>query len=217
MDLTAADIRRQRFEQVRRGFDPQEVGVFLERVAGIIAIRDKEIAGNRAEMQRLERALDDARATEEAVRLTMIAAPKAKDEVLAGANEDAGHLLESARSEAEASVIEARRDALMLIEESRKDAEQLLGSARREHADLLERVEIVRRVVKKAGNLLKGMASGALEDLVHAAALLEGADAGFDSADFDMAGDAVQNPESAVSVSLDPVDRLLEQLREVGS
>ena len=218
LELTPAEIRRQQFEQVRRGFDPQEVGVFLEKVAAMVSSRDKDLSDKDAEIQRLERALDEAKAAEEAVRLTMVAATKAKDEILAGANQDAGEMLESAKGEAEAALAGARREALSVIEESRKDAEELMESARAEHAQLLERAEVMRNVVLKAGNLLKGMASGALEDLGHAAALLEGTNGTFDPADFEVVVDDVGATvgESAVAVAVDPVDRLLEQLREVG-
>ncbi len=173
VELTASEIRRQQFEQVRRGFDPQEVGVFLERVAEMIASRDREIASARAEVQKLERALDEARSAEEAVRLTMVAATKAKDEILAGANEDAGELLQTAQERAEEALTAARREALTLIEESRQDAEKLMASAKAEHEELLGSLDVLRTVVKKTGSLLKGMAAGALEELAHAEALVD--------------------------------------------
>jgi cell division initiation protein len=213
LELTSTEIRRQQFDQVRRGFDPQEVGVFLERVATMVAERDKEIASTRSEIKRLERELDEARAAEEAVRLTMVAATKAKDEILAGANLDAGTMLESARSEAEAVVSAARREALVVLEDSRNDADRLVAAATAEQAELKRRIDLMRDIVLKTSNLLKGMASGALEDVGHAATLLEG-----------VAGDAgggfafVDTPagQAAVSVDADPVDRLLRELREVG-
>ncbi len=115
MELTPAEIRSQQFDQVRRGFDPQEVGVFLERVSAMLAARDKTIEARDAEITRLERALEEARAAEEAVRLTMVAATKAKDEILSGASDDAGRLVDSARSEASAIIDDARREALSVL------------------------------------------------------------------------------------------------------
>lgn len=217
MDPTPAEIRRQQFEQVRRGFDPQEVGVFLERIAGMIAARDKDAASQQQEVRRLERAIDEARAAEEAVRLTMVAATRAKDEILAAANEEAGDLLEQARAEAESAIADARRDALVLIEESRKDAEELMSSVRSEHRQLDAQVAAMRDVIRKAGNLLKGMASGALEDLSHATTLLEEGGAALEAADFELdVGELSAVPAQDVAGADDPVDRLLAQLRRAG-
>jgi DivIVA domain-containing protein len=203
VDLSPSDIRRRQFEQVRRGFDPQEVGVFLEQVAEIVAAREKEVASARAEVQRLERALTEARSAEEAVRLTMVAATKAKDEILSGAQGEADQVVDEARAEADAALESARREALALLEESRSDAENLVATAQREHDAVMTEVTTLRDVIRKASNVLKGMASGALAEIAHAEALL-GNDAAAASvaARADSAGDA-----------LDPVDRLLEQLR----
>ena len=201
MELSPTDISRRQFEQVRRGFDPQEVGVFLERVAESVGDRDRELAGARSEIQRLERALEDARAAEEAVRLTMVAATKVKEE-----------LLSEARASADAALSSARREALTLIEESRRDAEDLVTSARREHNALMDRAAGLRGVVKKTSALLKGMAAGALGDLAHAEALVESGLDG-EEGDFEVVLSAEQQD---TGVAADPVDRLLAQLREAG-
>ncbi len=212
MELTPSEIRRQQFEQVRRGFDPQEVGVFLERVAEMIASRDREIAAARAEIQKLERGLDEARSAEEAVRLTMVAATRAKDEILAGANEDADELLATARARAEEALTAARREALTLIEESRQEAERVMASAKGDHEELLGDVEVLRSVVKKTGTLLKGMAAGALEELAQAEDLIDAGDG--DGGGFDV--ELVRAPVTARGDrGSDPVDRLLGQLRDI--
>lgn len=215
VEPTTSEIRRQPFELVRRGFDPQEVGVFLERIAEMISDRDKQLAAMRSEIQTLERGLTEARLAEEAVRLTMIAATKTKDEILAAAEKQAEERLQSATSTAEASITEARREALALIEESRSDAEALMASARQEHDDLLTGMETLRSVVKKTGTLLKGMASGALGELSQAVAILDSLDE-HGEADIGLVL-GTETGEVALSRSgtADPIDRLLEQLRNV--
>lgn len=212
MELTPAEIRRPKFEQIRRGYDPQEVGLFLERVSETVAERDRQVAAARAEIQGLERALEEARGAEEAVRLTMMAATRAKDEILAGANEDAGHLLHNAQAEAEAALTSARREALLLIEESRRDADELAASAKQEHATLLNQINTMRDVTKKASNLLKGMAAGALSELGHAGSMLDDAARPIPATgEFEVV--VSSKPAGATS---DPIDRLLDQLREAG-
>lgn len=215
MEPTTSEIRRQQFEQVRRGFDPQEVGVFLERIAEMVAERDRQLAAMRSEIQTLERALSEARSAEEAVRLTMIAATKTKDEMLAAADNEAEQRLQSAASTAEATITDARREALALIEESRGDAEALMASASQEHEDLLGSLETLRSVVKKTGALLKGMASGALGELSQAAAILDTLDE-HGATDIGLVLSA-ETGQVALSKSgaADPIDRLLEQLRDL--
>lgn len=215
MEPTTSEIRRQQFELVRRGFDPQEVGVFLERIAEMMSNRDKQLAVMRAEIQTLERGLTEARSAEEAVRLTMIAATKTKDEIIAAAEKAAEERLQAATGTAEATITGARREALALIEESRRDAEALMASASQEHDDLLMGMETLRSVVKKTGTLLKGMASGALGELSQAVAILDSFEEHGET-DIDLIiGPEIGEVAVSKSGATDPIDRLLEQLRDL--
>lgn len=157
-DISPSQIRRQRFEMVRRGFDPQEVGAFLERVADRLAFAERAAEDAQSRLSSTSTELDDARATEEALQLTMVAATQAKDEMLARANAHAEEVRTAAQREAEAIVAEARRQASTMVDDSRRDAGGVVSSARGEHADLLAQVDQLRAVVSRVRQMLGAVA-----------------------------------------------------------
>jgi cell division initiation protein len=157
-DISPSQIRRQRFEMVRRGFDPQEVGAFLERVADRLAFAERAAEDAQSRLSSTSTELDDARATEEALQLTMVAATQAKDEMLARANAHAEEVRTAAQREAEGIVAEARRQASTMVDDSRRDAGGVVSSARGEHADLLAQVDQLRAVVSRVRQMLGAVA-----------------------------------------------------------
>jgi len=143
---------------VRRGFDPQEVGAFLERVADRLAYAERAAEDAESRLSSTSTELDDARAAEEALQLTMVAATQAKDEMLARANAQAEEVRAAAQREAEAVVAEARRQASAMVGESRRDAGGVVSSAQGEHNDLLEQVDQLRTVIGRVRQMLASVA-----------------------------------------------------------
>ena len=72
--ILAGQVRRKKFEMVRRGFDPQEVGAFLEQVASRLADVERDLEEAHETLRSQAGELEDARATEEALQMTMVAA-----------------------------------------------------------------------------------------------------------------------------------------------
>lgn len=214
MDLTPSAIRRKTFQLVRRGFDPQEVGGFLERLAEIALANEKLIEEQTTELESLRRQLEEARSAEEAVRLTMVAATQAKEEIIGTANHDSEEIRRSAyheadqvrntaKEEADGTLNVARREALELLEESRREAQDMVNGARQENSALVGETEHLRGVVARTQALLRSMASGALEDL--------------DTATRQLTTSTTTAPES--EAALEPIAHVLEaplELAEVG-
>ncbi len=88
-----------------------------------------------------------------------------------------------------------------------------MEAARLEQVQLEERIALTRDALMKTGTLLKGMASGALEDVGRAHALLDGIGG---DVDLDALGVVLESTRASGLALDDPVDRLLAQLREVG-
>jgi len=128
--LASADqIRRREFVTIRRGYDPDQVREFLERVA--------------VQVQQMERMIRDARLEAEAAasaeprvdpyqqlsaRLTDVirAADEAAERVRREAGEDAERMLSEARADAD----RVRTDAQAKAEEARASADRALREAR---------------------------------------------------------------------------------------
>lgn len=121
MEITPQDVQQKQFDQVKRGFDPQQVGIYLDQMAAALASRDRELHEARTEIEALGRAVADVKQNEEAFRLTMTAATQAKEEMLRRASEEAAKIEEDARAA-----------AALLTERSRFDAEDQIASAKRE-------------------------------------------------------------------------------------
>ena len=176
MDLTPAEIGRKTFPLVRRGSDPQEVTLFLERVAMHAEERERSLAAAVERAETLERRLAEAESAEEAIKLTLIAATEAKerlstdaqraaDEMVGRARGEAEKLRREAGENAEAIVSEARREALRLLEVSRTEAAELVAASRAEHKGLEDRADELRRAIRDVTRVLQGIAGGALADL----------------------------------------------------
>ncbi|NND04643.1 MAG: DivIVA domain-containing protein [Acidimicrobiia bacterium] len=131
MELTPQDVQQKKFERAKRGFDPQEVGAFLDKVAAAVAARDRELHEARTEIEALNRAVVDVKQNEEAFRLTMNAATEAKEEMLRRAAEDAKRLEDEARQGAEVIVERARVEAESRIVSIKREVEALREEKKR--------------------------------------------------------------------------------------
>jgi DivIVA domain-containing protein len=125
------DNEYDRFPIAKRGYDPHAVEAFLDVAA---ADSDRMLNEAAARIAALESELEEARRQEEAVHLTILAATKAKDDMLEAARHQAGELSDNGRKEGDRIVTEARMQAFQLVTGARKEAETIVGDARAEAA-----------------------------------------------------------------------------------
>lgn len=125
VDITPQDVQQKRFDSVKRGFDPQQVGAFLDKMAAALADRDRELHEAHTEITGLNRAVADVRHSEEAFRLTMNAATDAKEEMLRRAREEATRIED-----------EARKGAGLVRERANVEADGQFASIKRDVAAL---------------------------------------------------------------------------------
>ena len=136
MEITPQDVQNKQFDQVKRGFDPQQVGIFLDQMAAALAARDRELHEAHTEIAALGRAVVNVKQNEEAFRLTMTAATQAKEEILARAAEMAAKIEDDARAAAAATVERARVEA----EDQTASVRRELESPRAERSRLEEQL-----------------------------------------------------------------------------
>jgi cell division septum initiation protein DivIVA len=192
-EITSESMGDQSFELVRRGFDPEAVTEFLKLASERFATLEARIEDLQASTGRLA----EIQAKENALRTAVLAAGKAKDGVLAAANEQAGRI-----------VADARRSAFKMLNETRAGADELLAETTSERDALEREVNHLKGIVQQTVSLLKGMAAGALGDLAQADRLLESA-AEVPAPDDEIAVDiTVVAEESAAH----PVSDLVEQM-----
>lgn len=141
MALTPEEIEQHTFRERFRGYDPDEVDAFLDRV--VSALRTLEQERDAAVAER-DRAQAGAGESEELLRRTLVSAQRTAEQTVAEANADADRIRGRAQERAAQILSEARtqaHDVADAVEELVGVHEQLRQSLRSLLAEHAERVE----------------------------------------------------------------------------
>ena len=135
IDLTPLDVRNKRgdFKKLMRGYDPQEVDVFLEIAAERLEelVRDNIVLRERSES--LERQVGAQTGREQAIQEALVTAQELRADIHSQAQREADHLVKESETEARRLAAEAEANVRNLI----RDAERRLELGR----DTLEEME----------------------------------------------------------------------------
>lgn len=142
MAFTPDEIEQHQFRERFRGYDPDEVDAFLDRVVGALRALERE---RDAAIAARDAAQQQSGESETLLRDTLVNAQRTAEQTLAEARADADRIRQRAHEQAERIVVDARARA----HEVADAVEQLLGVHERlresiravldEHADLLDR------------------------------------------------------------------------------
>ena len=172
---------------------------FLDQVATLLEERDQTITRLRSRLADLEQAAAHAEARHAADRRAT--------------ERERARILDDARAEA----VDAKRRALSIVAKARSEAHQIVVDAAAEERELSERVDVLRAVVRRTENQMKGLASGALRSLAQAHLMLD--DAPVHRPELEVVVDdslTVDEASSGAGVDLPPeVDLLLTRLQEM--
>lgn len=142
--LTAMDVEKQEFTRKMRGFDPDEVRMFLKAVAEEVARLQLENQGLKDETGTLRARLEDFRERERTLQETLLTAQKMSEEMKGKSAKEAELLVKEARLKGE-RILEQAQDQLQLLENEigrlrlEKEAfENRLRAAIEEHLALLD-------------------------------------------------------------------------------
>ena len=142
--LTAMDIEQQEFRSKLRGFDPEEVRMFLRSVAEEIERLNLENGNLREEVGRGKLAIDEFRSREQALQQTLVTAQSMTGEMKDKAKVEADLIVSRARLSAERMLHQAQ-DQLSRLEAEigrckleRDLFERRLRSTIEEHVTLLD-------------------------------------------------------------------------------
>lgn len=114
--LTAMDIEGQEFPSKLRGYDRNEVRLYLRSVAEEVERLNLENATLREERGRLSDELDEHRSRQRSLQEALVAAQSLAAEVKEQARSESEHVLQEARMRAE-RMLEQAQDQLSKIEE----------------------------------------------------------------------------------------------------
>ncbi len=170
MDVTPQVINEVEFHQKMRGYDPDEVDDFLERVAvavGQLTERLHEAEGRAAtadrralELERKVRELDErapARDDDETetIKRTLVLAQKTADAAVKEAKDEAQRTLTEAQQSADTLVNEAQSTSQRLVSEAEIEARRTSEETRQRMADEIVALEQAREALKADHGVLE--------------------------------------------------------------
>lgn len=145
MTITSADIQNHTFSIDRKGYDVDEVDVFLERLASEVdemnatimeleggedrfsgfdtpasTVSSAELAERDAIINNLQRELDEKKANDNAIAQALIIAQRSADEIIMNANQDAAQIRQDAEDEAQRIFDRVNNEKQRIIEEIEK-------------------------------------------------------------------------------------------------
>jgi cell division initiation protein len=127
MDVSPKTLREVEFREKMRGYHPEDVDQFLERVAAGIEVLQDRLRQALERAQRAEGQLSEAGGTDEALRRTLVLAQRTADLAVQEAREQAARILAGAEQQAQAVLAEAEDRAHRAHEDALAEAQAELA------------------------------------------------------------------------------------------
>ncbi len=126
IDLTPLDVRNKRgdFKRQLRGYDPEEVDVFLELVAERLEDLVRESIKLRERAEILTQQVNSQSGREQAVQEALVSAQELRADIRGQAEREAGLVLKEAESAARHKLAEAEAEARAKLRETERQLEQ---------------------------------------------------------------------------------------------
>jgi len=150
MDLSPQQLRKVEFRERWRGYDPDEVDDYLERVAAIFELLQERLRAATERAEQAETRGDGAGLNDDALQRTLVLAQRTADLVEQEAREEAGRLVAEAAEEAKAVVAEAGDTARRRIEEGEAALRADLIALERVRDELQHDVDALERWLEQA-------------------------------------------------------------------
>jgi cell division initiation protein len=158
MDVTPQVLHEVEFRAKVRGYDPDEVDDFLERVAvGVGQLQDRlRDAGEKAaaaesrvaELQAKLKATPPATDTDETLRRTLVLAQRTADAAIREANEEAARTLEEANDRATTVIAEAEARAGAIVKDAEDEVRKGVDATRQRLVSEIIDLEVTRDSVR---------------------------------------------------------------------
>jgi DivIVA domain-containing protein len=130
IDLTPLDVRNKRgdFKKLMRGYDPQEVDVFLEIVAERLEALTRENMALRERTSALQAQVNSQTDREQAVQAALVTAQELRADIRAQAQKEAENVVKAAETEGRRLVAEAEAEARTRLRDAERQFDKLEDS-----------------------------------------------------------------------------------------
>jgi cell division initiation protein len=162
MDVSPKTLREVEFREKMRGYHPEDVDQFLERVAAGIEVLQDRLRQTMDRVQRAEQAANEAGGSDETLRRTLVLAQRTADLAVQEAREQAARILASAEQQAQSIIGEAEERARRSHEDALVEVKGELNKLEASRQQLQADVENLTRWVDEHRAHLKANLSEAM-------------------------------------------------------
>jgi DivIVA domain-containing protein len=127
IDLTPLDVRNKRgdFKKLMRGYDPQEVDVFLEIVAERLEALTRENMALKERTSALQAQVNSQSDREQAVQAALVTAQELRADIRSQAQREAENVVKAAETEGRRLVAEAEAEARTKLRDAERQFDKL--------------------------------------------------------------------------------------------
>jgi cell division initiation protein len=154
MDLSAIDVQQKTFRERFRGYDPDDVEDFLDRVVETLRGYELKARQQQEQLDALQQDLAGTKEAEEAIKRTYITAQRTSQEMVTEAQQKSNAIVDKAKGQAESMIGEAKAE----VKRNRDEAVA-------EHDALKRRITQLRSAVGDLQTRLKEFAETASIEL----------------------------------------------------
>jgi DivIVA domain-containing protein len=129
MDVSPKTLREVEFREKMRGYHPEDVDQFLERVAAGIEVLQDRLRQAIERAQRAEQAATEAGGNDDALRRTLVLAQRTADLAVQEAREQAARIVASAEQQAQSMVGDAEQRVHVMVAEAESRAQSVLSDS----------------------------------------------------------------------------------------
>lgn len=153
MKLSSIEIRQQEFEKKMRGYDPEEVKSFLEKIADELDDLLKENESLKTELDAANEQINEYKKIEKNLQDTLLKAQDSSTKSLEAAKKQSGLLIK-----------EAELKASQIVDKARENADEIRNAVvnLREEKDLI--IAKLKAIVSTQANLLELKVSNAADE-----------------------------------------------------
>ncbi len=141
MDVSPKTLREVEFREKMRGYHPEDVDQFLERVAAGIEVLQDRLRQAIERAQRAEQAATEAGGNDDALRRTLLLAQRTADLAVQEAREQAARIVTTAEQQAQSVVSDADQRVRTVVTEAEARAKAMLADSERRAQSLVSDAE----------------------------------------------------------------------------
>lgn len=139
MKITSLEIKQHEFEKTFRGYDIEEVDIFLNNIANEWERVSNENKMLRMQLEIAEKEASKLREVEMSLIKTLKSAEETSQKITQQAESEAVQKVDNAKEEAQKILQEAKEEAAHLVTNSKKEAEQLILKATNDAEEMVSK------------------------------------------------------------------------------